>query len=377
VATREELERWFRAGLAAVDPHRATRRALEGAEPPRSRPAIIAIGKAAPGMATAATEWLHDRGVPALGGLVVSAHPAHDGGANLRWVAGDHPVPGAHSQAASDTLAALVDALPKTAPVLVFLSGGASALIAGPLPGLTAAEVTASFEALHLEGLDIHAMNRRRRAVTRWSAGRLAQALGPRDIRAWVISDVVGNDLATIGSGPLVDPTSRAPAIPHTIVADGEMAARAVAEAASAAGYAVVRHETPMVGEVAAVAERIHAALAGAPAVHVFHGEPVVRLPPHHGRGGRAQQLALHLAGRLPGLARILVAGTDGRDGPTDAAGAVVDQDTDNAIRRAGVDPDLAIVTCDAYPALDAVDALLRTGPTGTNVADLVIAAVA
>jgi hydroxypyruvate reductase len=377
VATREELVRWYRAGVAAVDPHRATRRALHAASPPGANPVIIAIGKAAPGMATAALEWLASHGLEPTGGLVVTAEGNTEAIGPLRVMCGDHPVPGARSRAASDALGRLVETLPPTAPVMALLSGGASSLIAGPLPGASPHDLPTAFEALHRQGLSIHEMNRRRRAITRWSDGRLARALGRRDIRAWVVSDVVDNALDTIGSGPLVDSTAGAAMVPHVIVADGHLAAVAAAEAARADTQGVVLHETPLTGDVAIVARQIYEALAVRSAVHVFHGEPTLALPPGHGLGGRAQHLSLLLAHVLAVPARILAAGTDGRDGPTDAAGAIIDHHTATEIRNAGVDLEAAIATCASHHALDAVGALLRTGPTGTNVADLVIASPA
>ena len=112
--------------------------------------------------------------------------------------------------------------------------------------------------------------------------------------------------------------------------------------------------------------------------MHVWHSETTVRLPEVHGTGGRAQQFALSVAqgiGSLdwPDAATVMVAATDGRDGPTDAAGAIVDVGTLTALNALQVDVGTALLRCDAYPALDAVGALLRTGHTGTNVADLVV----
>lgn len=428
---RSQLEQWLAAGLAAVDPVAATRRALDASPPPTVAPAIIATGKAAAGMALAAVEWLAGHGLEPVGGLVVSHESSASPHPSIMVAQGDHPVPGADSNNAAMRLADTIEALSNTTPVHVLLSGGTSALIAAPLPGITAAELHHAFELFHQLGLDIVAMNGLRSRLTRWSSGRLATALGDRPVHAWVISDVLDNDLATIGSGPLVarsidlenifriianpellaklPPSVRAVLthgttvglreIPHTIVADGRMAAEALVAATNAAGIRGTLHRHPIVGEAEAagveLARWIHAeirqhrlpdASSGVLVepvprvgrVHVWRSETTVTLPVSHGTGGRAQQLALATASEIgdlgfPTAATVLVAGTDGRDGPTDAAGAVINAGTLAALREAGVDVDAALAHCDSYPALDAVGALLRTGSTGTNVADLVV----
>jgi hydroxypyruvate reductase len=256
-------------------------------------------------------------------------------------------------------------------------------------------------------------------------------------VRALVISDVIDNDLAVIGSGPLVggavapetvarvlsrpDLVSALPAavttalgappppaltpIPHTVVADRTMAVQAALDAARAEGIRVKHHRAPLDGEAITAAEELGGWLEGelrdhrlrggdetglwitpvprARVLHAWSGELTVRLPTDHGTGGRAQQFALAMARELdratdrlgfPADVLLLAAGTDGRDGPTDAAGAVVSHRTAPALRAAGIDLDATLARCDAHPALDAVDALLRTGSTGTNVADLVLA---
>jgi hydroxypyruvate reductase len=276
-------------------------------------------------------------------------------------------------------------------------------------------------------------MNGLRRRLTRWGNGRLAAALGDREVTCWLISDVVGNALEVVGSGPLlVDagrlddvlalvshpilgaalpprvhealqrppgaPTGRKP-IPHHIVADGPMAANAAALAARAAGLSVTVHQRPIVGDAnaegAGLAKWILSEMKRhrlprpgsaqsvepvprAGVLHVWHGETTVALPPVPGRGGRAQQLALAVAHGLAGTphpddAVVLVAGTDGVDGNTDAAGAVIDAGTARRIASAGLDVMQSLRACDASSALAKVDALVRTGPTGTNVADLLL----
>lgn len=428
---RSQLERWFAHAISAVDPRVATRRALDTGQPPTVAPGIIAIGKAAEGMAAAAVEWLAHHQLEPAGGIIIAdqfvgaIHPS------LLAICGDHPVPGDRSLAAADALRQCIDALPVEVPVHVFLSGGASSLAAAPLDGITQDDLHDAFRVFHQLGLDIVTMNALRGQLTRWSNGRLAQALGERTVQAWVISDVIGNPLSAIGSGPMLSATvpleslaavlshpdvasSLAPAvqralarravdvvrdIPHHIVADGPMAAHAVAAAAHRDSISCTVHREPIVGDATAAGRSLARWLLAeirkrrlpdrssgilvepvsrCGVAHVWHSETTVSLPPDSGTGGRAQQMALAVVEAIgtlgwPEAATVMVAATDGRDGPTDAAGAVVNADTLGQLRRHDVDIADALTRCDAYPALDRVGALLRTGRTGTNVADLVV----
>ncbi len=430
------LERWWRAAVRAVDPVSATARALAAMPRPERPPAVLAFGKAAVGMAVAVERWLDAARLAPAAGLVVCHEAPPADSLRLPVVLGDHPVPGARSRAAADRIAEVIAALPTDAPVLVLLSGGTSSLLAAPLAPITDAELASAFQVFHTLGLDIHAMNALRRQLTRWSAGRLAKALAGREVRALVISDVIDNDLAAIGSGPLTggalapetivrllarrDLLARLPAsvvtalgapappvtrVPHIVVADRTMAVQAAMQAAQAEGVRARHHPAPLDGETddAAFAladwlgreilsRRIRPGtetgiwVTPGPRLrelHVWSGETTVSLPDGHGTGGRAQQFALVAARRLDWLGRrrafeldvpMLVAGTDGRDGPTDAAGAFVDAWTGGEWRAAGIDVEAAIRRRDAYPALDAIGALFRPGVTGTNVGDLVLA---
>lgn len=386
MGSRARLEACFRAAVAAVEPQAAMRRALATCPVPLRSPVLIAVGKAAAAMTVGCLAWLESHDMEPTDGLLVSHCPESSPHPVLTAMVGDHPVPGAQSFAAAEALGALVDRLPPGTPVLVLLSGGTSALIGAPLPGITPAAFTALFTDLLGDGLDIVAINRRRREVARWAGGRLGSALAGRDVRCFVFSDVPGDSLATIGSGPLVPDETTAPMISHRIIASTRDAVAAAASQAAFWGGDVARHDGPLAGDAAAAGAAIVAELAAHPAarpvIHCWGGETTVVLPPGPGIGGRCQQLALTAAAALAerplGLPRItlLAAGTDGRDGPTDAAGAVVDATTWGRILAAGRDPADDLRRCNAHPALDAVGALLRTGATGTNVADLVLAEV-
>jgi glycerate-2-kinase len=303
------------------------------------------------------------------------------------------------------------------------LSGGATSLVAGPAPGLTDADLLESYRVLLASGWDIHQMNQVRKRLSRWGGGKLLRALGDRPILQLVVSDVLNDDLAAIGSGPLVPDTLPASAVVARLEAEGllprlppratallrsmasgttpdvmqagdpaadhvtsriiisnRMAVQASAETGRRFGWSVSIVEGPLQGDAAEGGRQMaRAAIAlppgGAPTLLVAGGEPTVRLPPDHaGTGGRCQEFALAAAEMLrasPGSILLLAAGTDGRDGPTDAAGALVDQETWNAILQTGRDPSDDLARHDSYHALAAAGALLKTGPTGTNVADL------
>jgi hydroxypyruvate reductase len=323
--------------------------------------------------------------------------------------------------------------VPETDDALVLVSGGATSLIAGPVEGLGNEDIPGLFEALLASGADIEMMNAIRKRVLRWGAGRLAVALRARRVHCLIASDVPGNDPAFIASGPCVPDESTAsevlaqarqvgvlrslpasvtamlerqaarqqeetpkPSHPRfrstsaRIVLDRHVAVSGVVESARRAGVTAMVEEQPLNGDAAqagvAIAARGLASArdssGGRSQLLVWSGETTVRLGTNPGVGGRSQELALSAARELshagePGRGiTILAAGTDGRDGPTDAAGAVVGYKTWNLIAAAGLDPEAALARHDAHSALDAVNALVRTGPTGTNVNDLVLALI-
>ncbi|MGH7592017.1 MAG: glycerate kinase type-2 family protein, partial [Gemmatimonadales bacterium] len=393
---------------------------------------ILALGQAAHQMAAAAVVVLRDWGmVPASGVIIApelqpSPHPA------LRVAIGDHPIPGAQSRAASLALGQAVRSVQRGDEAWVLLSGGATSLAAAPIDGIGVEDFEWLFAHIVKSGLDIRAINRIRKRFARWGAGRLAVALAGASIRLFVVSDVVGDDLLSIGSGPCVpDPSTAAeirteleatslwsdlpPALrehlgqveagrlPETpkpeapvfdavtgkVVSGNRTAVLAAARQAELLGFETVVNSKPLVGDATAAGRKVAEWILTRPAVTkhpderpwcmIWGGETTVVLTGPHGRGGRCQELALAAAERLtahrsrPGL-RVLALGTDGRDGPTDAAGGVVDAETWEKIKAAGIDPAAALAGHDAYPALDAAGALVKLGLTGTNVMDLVIA---
>jgi len=435
---RALLTELYWAGVRAVSPGPALRTALEllDGQTLGRRVWIIAIGKAAEPMASAAVEVLRAWGKEPAGGVIVapselaSPHPSIDS------AIGDHPVPGARSREAARRIGEITSRVAAGDEVWVLLSGGATSLTAAPMEGvLTPEELTTLYELLLGSGLDIADMNLIRKRFSRWGAGRLARALAPARVRGFIISDVIGDDLAAIGSGPCTpDPSTASqirtildraqlwhrvpPAVrdhleavereplgetpdadnetfahvEQRIVASNRVALEAIATRAAELGLAPRIMDAALSGEAASVGTRVASTLAtyggqraaalsgstGIPCL-VWGGETTVTLGPScAGAGGRNQELALAAACELSrqdgtGDGTLLAAGTDGRDGATDAAGAIVDRDTWAAIRRAGRDPERDLAAHDSNSALAAVGALLRTGLTGTNVMDVVI----
>jgi hydroxypyruvate reductase len=330
-------------------------------EPPDQ---IIAVGKAAGAMARAA----HDL-FPQAPVLVVTKH-AHgqDAPAGAEVIEAAHPVLDDNSLRAGQRLLDVVSGMPAQSHLLLLVSGGASALAEAPEDGHDLQSLKARAQELLASGANIQSMNETRRKMSRIKGGKLLSSFKGDRVTSLAISDVEGDALSVIGSG-----LGDAPDHPPFRFDPRIVASNAVARAAIAVKSGSLRvNDEGLYADIHALAPRLAAQLTH-PGLYVFGGEPTVVLPPEPGQGGRNQALALLLAREIAGRndVRILVAGTDGTDGPTDAAGAIVDGDTwgDGAAE--------ALARADALPYLNARGALLRTGPTGTNVMDLVIAEVA
>jgi hydroxypyruvate reductase len=398
---RHHLLQMFEAAVAAVN-GRVRVRAFLAAHTFAAPVYVIAVGKAACAMALGAHDVL---GANIHDALVVTK----EGHAEpLPWpvIEAGHPVPDARSLAAGEALLRFIGALPADARVLVLWSGGASALVECLPPGVDLSQLQRINDWLLANGVDIVEMNRLRKRLSLIKGGRLAALLAPREVLCLAISDVPGDNPRSIGSGPLVADETPA-TTPDAVLPDfarGALAAAAPMPRAGDACFARVRVE--IVARLddakvaaAAAAERsgyraqiesefiagdaIHAGASLAQSllraeigvVHVWGGETTVRLPPRPGRGGRNQSLALAAAGALAdyGGAYLLAAGTDGSDGPTDDAGALVDAGTIARGSAHGLDARAALALADAGTFLEASGDLINTGPTGTNVMDLMI----
>lgn len=350
--------------------------------------------------------------------------------------------------AATQEMLAMLAGLESRDVAIAIVTGGGSAILTAPLAGIPLGEVVAATRWLSDRGADIGQLNRVRQAVSRVKAGGLARACRAGRLVVLVISDVIGDPLATISSGPCMpvavdahgvlevverfglaesgvapalvahlqqaaaaQPTaphrapqadvSDAPAsswrtaagceVSHHLLASNATAVEAAAGEATRLGYQVtLRHADPASGETAdEVGRRLAAeglatlAAQGPPRTAIIEGgEAIVRLPQPHGEGGRNQQTvaaaAAWLLDREPWPDGLLIAslGTDGEDGPTSAAGGVMDAGVASAIDRGSLQVDEAAARCDAFPLLQSASGLIQTGPTGTNVADVRIVLV-
>jgi glycerate 2-kinase len=307
-----------------------------------------------------------------------------------------HPVPDARSVAGAALLRAALSAAGPHDLVLALVSGGGSALVEEPAAGLTLHDLSRATRALLASGAPIDAVNTIRQRLSTVKGGGLLRGCRAA-VEVLVASDVPGDDPHLVASGPFSPPSgadalaiarrwlapdalppaawaalgrasSAVRAVPHTVVARNADAVAAAARALTAAGYDVAVHGEPVEGEAADLGRvyAVRAAALGPGQALVLGGEPTVTLGSAPGRGGRSQELALAaLVAGLPGDAVILAAGTDGVDGPTDAAGAVVH----GGMPTVGLGE--ALARHDTYPALDRLSALVRTGPTGANAMDL------
>ena len=395
----------LRAALDATGGRESVRRRLAGEEEFAPRFAF-AVGKAAPAMMAGAFESL---GSSIERALVVTKHghagDVLDSGWSVDVIESSHPVPDASSLAAGRALVDFVGAIPSDADALALISGGASALVEVLPEGFDASDLARVNEYLLASGHPIGVVNRVRKRISRIKGGRLAQRLAARRTLSLAISDVPGDDPKVIGSGLLIAHSSddisidgfdlpswltemgdRGPPLSDagaTSRVRTEVVARpADARAAAAATYRaadmdVVEHRDLLEGDALDVGRRIGREVAGGnPGTHVWASETTVTLPPRPGRGGRCQSLALAAALEMRGCpgAWVLAAGTDGTDGPGIDGGAIVDAGTVSRGIAAGLDPERSLRTADAGTFLDTSGDLVHTGPTGTNVLDLVVA---
>lgn len=361
-----DLRTLFDAGVAAVRGDTAVAASL-ATDPVTAPDQIIAVGKAATAMARAAHEVFPD--TPLL--IVTKYHHADGAPARANVIEAAHPVLDENSIAAGARVLEAVQKMAEDSHLMLLVSGGASALVEAPAHGLSLDDLSSRAQQMLASGADIHAMNAARTEASRIKGGKLLGAFPGARVTTLAISDVEGDSLQVIGSGIGAAPTEPGFTFDARIVASNAIARAAVCRAAKNAAVSVGHNKETLYADVNEVAVQIAASLKDAPpGVHLFGGEPTVVLPPDPGQGGRNQALALLLAREIAGIdgLQILVAGTDGTDGPTDAAGAIVNGATWEASGQQALD------RADAGSWLEARGALLKTGPTGTNVMDLVVA---
>jgi hydroxypyruvate reductase len=427
---RALLERVYRAAIGAVEPASLVRarlvagdaHALRTGERRAARIArrtwLIAAGKAAGAMAREAARIVGPR---LSGGIVASPDRVSDLPRALRHFVAGHPLPNRQSLEAGRNAWRLAAGARRGDLVLVLLSGGASSLLVLPAPGISLSDKILTGALLLRSGATIRETNSVRKHLSRLKGGGLLRRAGAARVVGLILSDVIGGSAAVVGSGPTAaDPTTFADALrvlrrrrildripravrrhlelglrgsrPETLkpgecrprnflIGDNRLALQAARATAQTLGLrcriltASMRGDTEFAAArfAAEVRRRVNAngscLLAGGETTVTVRGD---------GRGGRNQHFALALAEGIAGLeaACCLIAGTDGRDGPTDAAGAFVDGTTIERARRRGLDPHAFLRRNDSYSFFAALGDLFRPGPTGTNVMDLEIAIV-
>lgn len=405
IRMRKDADAITAASIQAVQPDRAVIRALEGKEFP-GRVLLVAAGKAAWAMAKAAHDCMGER---IEAGVVVTKYGHLMGPiANYDCREAGHPVPDGNSFAGTQAALDLVRGLKAEDTVLFLLSGGGSALFEKPLiPGEVLRDVTRQLLAC---GADIVEINTIRKRLSAVKGGRFAQACAPAQVFSIVLSDILGDPLDMIGSGPACpDSATSAQALavakkyklaltPDTwslleqetpkslnnvttlVTGSVRELCTAAADKCEALGYEPVFLtdrlccEAREAGSFLSGILKSHAG-SGTSLAFIAGGETVVHLT-GTGKGGRNQELALAAADGIAGLAGAAVfsVGSDGTDGPTDAAGGYVDGTTLAELKAKGLDPFAVLSANDAYHALKAVDGLIVTGPTGTNVNDVAVA---
>jgi hydroxypyruvate reductase len=425
----------FRAAVRRVQPDRL----LDDREPDAwaqqpldayNRVVLVGMGKAALGLAGVAEARLRDAGRPVDRGTVVVPEGYRDtlpDGLPAPQVAdvlvGGHPEPTLRSVRAGEALLEEAEDAGEDDLVIALVSGGGTALTAAPAGEIPVEDVADTSRHLLRAGIPIQQVNVVRKHLTRVGGGQLAGAAHPADVSALVVSDVVGNDLSSIASGPTVpDPSTFTDAVrilyrsglwhdvaepvrrylsdgadgrqPETpsdpadfervrtqLIGSNRTALNGAREAAERLGYRVNVSEEPIEGEAAdagsACARTIREAEPDRPTVWLWGGEPTVTVT-GSGTGGRNQEVALGAAQDLadaPDDASLVVlsGGTDGIDGPTDAAGAWATPETVHRGREAGLDAQDYLDRNDSYAFFNALDQLLRPGPTHTNVMDVIV----
>ena len=404
---RIDAEKAAYTAINAVMPEGAVRRALLGKQFP-GRVFLVAAGKAAPRMARAALSVLT---VPVSDGLVISKYGHFDSPIEgLRCFEAGHPVPDDNSVLAGEAALKLTEDLREDDTVLFLLSGGGSALFEKPLIPLH--ELQDITNQLLACGADIVEINTIRKRLSAVKGGKFAAHCAPAKVEAIVLSDILGDPLDSIASGPVspdsaacadalaiaekydlcLSDTARACLLEETpkslsnvnaqVVGSVRELCRAAGEACKSMGYEAVfltdqlSCEAREAGRFLSAVLRSHAK-EGKKLAFLAGGETVVHLT-GHGLGGRNQELALAASEGLRGLknACVLSVGSDGTDGPTDAAGGYADGDTFDELREKGIALHEVLQANDAYHALRSVDGLIVTGPTGTNVNDLYLGLV-
>lgn len=436
---RAHAQAAWRAALAAADPREAVRRVWDTAvakQPDKASLKLLAIGKASIEMAMAACECIEGdaRAIELRKGFVTAVPERLTASAsaqlskcNVRAVPADHPLPTLRNVEAARMMGEFLDSCEPEEVLLVLLSGGGSAHLASPIDGVSLDELKAVSSALMSSGATIHELNCVRKHLEKLKGGRSAARCRAGKIIVLVLSDVIGDSLDVISSGPFApDPTTFADAIQvmvqrrvasthpgvmelllesasrepwivetpkpgdaafardrvrHIILASNKSATSAVEASMREIGFLSGACDNDVQGEASTVARdwigrslAVERGRANSSAAFILGGETTVAVGAHAGLGGPSQEFALAGAEALGSVdlrgrrAALLTFSTDGLDGPTDAAGALVTDQSWTDLVNAGVNPAIALADHNSHHALDRVHALIRTGATGTNV---------
>ena len=404
---RQDADAIIQAAITAAQPDEAVRKALEGRDFGSGRVVLVAAGKGAWQMAHAASRILGSR---IDTGIVITKYDHSKGPiANLTIREAGHPIPDENSFTATQQALDLVSGLTAQDTVLFLLSGGGSALFEKPL--IPAADLEELTHNLLVCGADIVEINTLRKRFSGVKGGRFAQLCAPAHVVSIVLSDILGDPLDMIASGPTVPDLStcdealkiaqkydlqlslaardclgsETPKHLDNVEARITGSVRELCAAAAAAARSLGYEPILLTDQLSCQAREAGVFLAdivrthrspSRPLAYLAGGETVVKVI-GDGRGGRNQELALAAAAGIAGLdAAVFSVGSDGTDGPTDAAGGYADGDTLAALCAAGLDPFSVLNNNDSYTALKAVGGLLFTGPTGTNVNDVAVALI-
>ena len=391
-------------------PDQAVRQALS-AQRITGNVVLVAVGKAAWRMAHAAYNTL---GEQISRGIVITKYGHLQGSiGTLELYETGHPIPDAHNIAATARALEITKGLTPEDTVLFLLSGGGSSLFEMPLPGITLEDITDVTQQLLENGADIVAINTIRKRLSAVKGGRFAGHCAPAQVRSLILSDVLGDQMDSIASGPTCqDTTTKEQAlelirrygmqirpeileiirqekpfklnnIDNSVSGSVSELCLAAAKAAAEYGYTPMIVTTSLDCEakeagrmIASIAREIRTSKCPlpSPCALILGGETIVHLK-GKGKGGRNQEIALSAALAISGLKDtvVLAIGSDGTDGPTDAAGGLVDGTTAHRLEKMGIDTVQELNANNAYPTLDACSDLIRTGPTGTNVNDLLL----
>ncbi len=429
---RQDALNIFKAGIAAADPYQAVKRYLVPALfNSYAKVHIIAFGKAACAMAHAASEiiplhMLTDKGIAITNYENVTKIE------NIDIIGAGHPLPDDAGFKAAQLIAERVSKAQPNELILVLISGGGSALLPYPAGSITLQEKLLTTNLLLASGATINQINCVRKHLSLLKGGGLAKLAFPAHLHALILSDVLGDDLSSIASGPTVaDASTYAEAIEvfkdqgvwdqvpdnvrehleqgklgafpetpkpgddlfkttkYTLIGSNTISLNATLQSANSLGYEAILYNDHLCGEAKlagtafvtqCIERRLKSPLQNKPIALLAGGETTVTLK-GNGHGGRNQEMALAFAlaaeqQNLSGNWAFLSGGTDGRDGPTDAAGGIVDTNTLNRMTKASFKPLELLENNDSYTALKASDDLINTGATGTNVADLQIALI-